>query len=662
MTSQIYKKCVAKTLVYLFIIALLAGNGPVPAGAGENELFFTLLHTNDEHSALLPAPLADYRPGTQNPALGGFARLAQAVAQMRHSAEQAGVPVLLVSAGDFLGGSPYSWLALHDSAPELSLMIKLGYDVVAIGNHEYDYGTDTLASYLQAAGYPDAASETAILASNTIVPPEHQLSQRGLQDTFIKELDNGLTVGFFSLIGKSALQDAPLTDPLTFSDQHETAREMVAQLQKAGSDVIVAVTHSGVNEDRDLAQAVPGIHIIVGGHCHTALEKPLREGDTLIVQAGERLNYLGVLQLSYNRATGKVSVQNEMSGQTYLLALDDKIASEPLMSAQVAAYTEELEKLIYSLTGGRFSAIDQPVVYADFSLPDSPKDQSNPFSNFVTDAMRLGAQQVLGERVDFAFQANGVIRGSLVPGSTDDSLGKVTLFDLVSLVGLGVGPDGEPGNPLVSVYFTGEEIRRILEVSALLPQVLGDSYLLQISGLRMTYDPSRAILLWVPIKNIPLPSTRAVLTAERYIGESIQGEEQYSPLRRDDKELYHVVTDYYLATFLPMVGEMLPSLTLVMKDSDGNPTELDDLIIYRDGSEYKVWQAVVEYAANQPRDGDGITPRTLSYYGNPPARITIVRTIPLLLWPLLTLGLVLSAAVFFIYRRRKSRRAQTMKT
>ena len=89
-----------------------------------------------------------------------------------------------------------------------------------------------------------------------------------------KRQENGLTVGIFGLIGKDAISVANSPAPVEFADQHETAAAMAAQLKDEGADLIVAITHSGVEEDRDLARDVPEINVIVGGHCHTALSEP----------------------------------------------------------------------------------------------------------------------------------------------------------------------------------------------------------------------------------------------------------------------------------------------------------------------------------------------------------------------------------------------------
>ena len=645
-------------LLCLALLLIIWSSNISSIKAEQEELFFTILHTNDEHSALLPSPLVDYDPVQENPSMGGFARLAGAVTEIRAAKAAEGEPVLLLSGGDFLGGSPFSWLALQGRAPELSLMLEMGYDVVTIGNHEYDYGPDLLATYLQAAGYPRAAANTALLATNTLPPAGHPLLDVGIKKIHVQTLDNGLTLGFLGLMGKDAIQVAPYSEPVEFTDQHTAARAAVEELKEAGADIIIAITHSGVEEDREMARDLPEIDIIVGGHCHTALNKPILEGSTIILQTGAYLEHLGILEVAYDPGTGNLRVRN---GQTpHLLPLDHKVHEDEAMSALVDAYTQELNALIVNMTEDRFRKIDATVAYADIALTNRPPLAESLFGNFIADAMRLTAQATLGEDVDFAFQANGVIRGAMVPGSTTQSLGRVSFMDLVTQVGLGAGPDGKPGYPMVSVYFTGEEVRRVLEISALLSDIMGDAYFLQMSGLRMTYDPDRAILFWVPIKNLPVPTSRAVLSAERYTGEGLQGEEGYLPLKRGDEGLYHLVTDYYIASFLPMVGDMLPSLGLVPKDKDGHEVDIKERIIYRNGEELKVWQAVVEYAAGQDRGPNG-EPLISDYYSAPPSRITYKRTIPLLLWPALGAAFALILFIVFLRRRKQRRRNQEIK-
>ncbi|MEW6662307.1 MAG: bifunctional metallophosphatase/5'-nucleotidase [Bacillota bacterium] len=650
--------CLALVLSLILIFNILGqALRPETLLAAPQEKYFSILHTNDEHSALLPSPLADYHPELPNPSRGGFARLAQAIEDMRQVKAKTSEPVLLISAGDYLGGSPFAWLALDKKGPELSLLIELGYDVATIGNHEYDFGPEVLANYLRAAGYPEAAGKTAIVATNTLPPAGHPLGDLPLQKTHIKVLDNGLKVGFFGILGKDAIKVAPNSKPIEFADQHTAAREAVAQLQKDGADVIVAVNHAGLKEDRELARAVPGIHVIVSGHCHTALEEPLVENGVIIVQAGELLNYLGILELAYNPATKEVRVRNQETVRPYLLPLDDKVPPHREMSGRLAEIIADLNAVVARVSNGRFTDIGETLMYSDFTVTNRPELAESPFGNFVADAMRSIAEEATGQRVHFAFQANGLIRGALTPGSASHAKGQVAFLDLAGLVGLGSGPDGEPGYPLVSVYLTGEEVRRILEVSVLLSELMGDSYYLQVSGLSMVYDPKRAILGWVPVKKIPVPTTRAVLSAKKHVGSGIQHESAMEPLKRGDQELYHVVSDYYIASFLPMVGKMLPQLGLVLKDKNGNPiADIKNAIIYRDGKELKVWQCVLEYAQAQPKDALG-NPRMPEHYAKTAGRLVVVNTVPLLVYPGLGLALALGLLTYWIIRRRRHPRA-----
>lgn len=651
----------------LFLTALLAltTSGPfrlnsTEASSGE-ELYLTILHTNDEHGAVIPHSAAvDFHPERENPTIGGYARLASAVNEIRDKKHAEGEPVLLLSAGDYIGGSPYSWLVPEGYAPELKLKQIIGYHAVTFGNHEYDYGPENLAGYLQEAGYPGAHERTVVLASNTEVPPGHPLGNADLyRESHVIELDNGLVIGFLGLIGKDAASVTAPHDPVVFSDQHEAAQKMVDSLRRQGVHMVIAITHSGVEEDRDLARDIPGIDVIIGGHCHTALHEPVVENDTIIVQAGSLLEYLGQLELAFNPSTGKVRVRNPENDEPFLLALDYSYPLDPDVADAVDEYTAALNALISEKTADRFQHILDTVVWSDFEVPNQPPLQESPFGNFITDAMRLVTEEKSGHRVDFAVQANGSIRGGIAPGTMPHSLGKVSVFDLTELAGLGIGPDNTAGYPIVAVYLTGDEVRRVLEVAVLLSEMMGDTYFLQFSGLRYEYNPQNAILLTVPFLDLPIPTTRAVIRADRYTGAGRQSAEAelYEPIEWGDDQLYCLVTDSYILSFLPMVGELLPQLDLVLKDRDGNPVaqeNLDDLIVYADGGELKVWTTLLEYAANQPEGASGL-PEIDSYYATTAGRINPAWSIPLVTWPIL-IFLALVLGIILLIRRRKLRR------
>ncbi|MFO7952643.1 MAG: bifunctional metallophosphatase/5'-nucleotidase [Bacillota bacterium] len=628
----------------------------------ESEVEFTILYSNDEHGAMIPhSPAVDYHPDREDPTIGGYARLATAVNRIKEEKNADSEPVLLFSGGDFIGGTAFSWLVPENYAPELSVKQKIGYDAVVIGNHEFDYGADVLADYLGEAGYPDAHSDTAVLVSNVNVPSEHPLADKNLyRENHIITLENGLKIGLFGLMGKDAVEIATEYAPLEFTDQHEAARKMVGDLKTQGAQVIVALAHSGVGEDRQLAEAVPGIDLIIGGHCHTALQEPIIENDTIIVQAGAYLEYLGRLDLAYDLAADSVQIRNKENEIPLLYRLDSSYTVDPDIDQAVGVYKEKLNNLVTERTDGQFRHILDPVVISDFKIPDYPPLQETPFGNFVTDAMRLVAKEKTDHDPDFAVQANGAIRGSVVPGSMPHSLGQVSFYDLTELVGLGYGPDGKAGYPLVAVYLTGEEILRVLEVAALIEEVMDNTYFLQFSGLRYQYNPENAVLFNVPILDLPLPTARAVLNAERYTKEGRQGidDREYALIEKGEQELYCLITDSLVVSFFPMIGELLPQLEITLKDREGNPLseeELEKQILYVNGEELKVWQAVVEYAANQPEGETGF-PEVESYYASTAGRINPVRSIPYLALLILALIIILVVAVLGIRRRRLNRK------
>jgi 5'-nucleotidase / UDP-sugar diphosphatase len=615
-----------------------AAPGATVAAAGE--LHVTLLHTGDEHSAVLPAPLADYAGGEGDPTRGGFARLATVIQRLRGEARARGEPTLLTSAGDFVSGTPFAWLLLEGLAPELGLMVQMGYDVVTLGNHEFDYDSDYLAGYIAAAGFPSAARGTAIVAANTHAPPGHPLGALGIEPTHLVELPNGLRVGFFGLIGRGASRFATGAAPVTFSDAGEAAARSVAELRQAGAHLVVALTHSGVAEDRQLARSVAGIDVILGGHDHVLLEEPLMEGSTVIVHPGAHARQVVALQLAYDVASGSVRVRNRETGVAYVVPVDAGVPPDPATAARVAEHRARLEALVAFHTGGGVAALDATVARAAFPLRAGPPMEETPFGNFVTDAMRRAAEEATGLPVDFAFQANGVIRGDLPAGTGGGRSGEMVFHDLGSAVGMGRGPDGTPGYPLVAVWLTGEEVRRVLEISVLLSELLRNSYFLQASGVHMEYDPRRAILFRIPFRGTPIPTGRAVRSARRVTGDG------GVPLLRGDTALYHVVTDYYVASFLPMVGDMLPRLALVPRDRHGRPVaDMAEAVIRRDGRELKTWQAVLEHAG-----GQAIPDR----YAAPEGRLVQVRVMPLWLLPALALLLlaVLTGGLLAGRRRR----------
>lgn len=613
--------------------------------SADTDIRFTILHTNDEHSHLVPIPAVDDHPEYQSMAVGGIARLAGAIQSVRNEKALDDEPVLLLSAGDHLGGPAFGWLPLREGlAPELNLFQKMGYDAVTIGNHEFDYGSDVYARYLFDAGYPEASDQTVILGTNVRPPQDHPLNEREIQKYFVKELENGLRIGFFGLIGNDAISKTAQPGPVQFDDPFESARKIVAELKEQDVDLIVSVNHSGVSEDQQLAEILPDIDIIVGGHTHTALHEPLYVGDTIIVQAGNYMQYLGRLELSYNPVLDEITVLNEENGNSFLIQIDSTIYEDEGVAEEVERYTVELNRWVRDLTGGGVSDIRQTIAYSDFPVYRNEFQQESAIGNFVTDAMKYSASRVLDRPVDVAVQANGAIRSDIIPGKAEWSRGEITFYDMMMAFGLGSGADSSPGYPLVSFYLTEEEVRNALEVSILLSELMGDNYFLQLSGLNMIYNPERAVLFTVPFVGTPIPSSRSVLRAELVTNDEV------TPIRRDSDRLIHVVTDYYIAGFLPMVGERVPNLAITLRDENGLAISLDEAIIMDGDRQLKVWASVLDYVESFEKNNEGI-PVIPDRYEAPQDRQTITYTLPLWIWPVAAVLLV-GLVIFLIARRR----------
>ncbi len=630
-------------LILTLAITSLHGNA--------QEKRFTLLHTSDEHSNLLPLPLADYHPEKSDNSLGGFARLSSLVNQVREGKKDE--PVLLFSSGDFLGGSPFAWLTPLGYSPELEIMKKIGYNAIAIGNHEFDYGPDVLAKYFKRAGYPDHHEHLPLLGANLNIPPEIKLNEIQIHDNFLFTLDNDIVLGVFALMGESAFSVAPSAKPVTIAPPLDVAKKQVALLREAGADIVIALTHSGMDEDYRLASDVEGIDIILGGHYHYRTPEPEIVNNTIIMHSGYYLQHLGKLEIAYDISTGDLQILNAVNNSPYFFRLDSSVEEDPEIAAMTDIYGQQLSDYISSYTSGQIENVGEVVMYSDFPMVKESAMAETTTGNFITDAMRLMTAGLMDVQVDIAFQANGIIRGDIFPGTTKWSKGKITFFDMVSVSGLGMGLDRSPGYPIVSFYLTGNDVYNLLETASLLPLIMGDTFFLQFSGLKFNYDPGKAFWLYIPVLDIPIPAYQSVTNAEIYTGKGVQDLENFEKIKKCDEKLYHLVTDYYLASYLPLVSEILPRLEIIPRNNKGIPFDnIDKTIVKNNGREFKVWQAMTRYALSFENNKDGI-PVLPTIYNQTQNRIVKDQAIPLYVWSYSIVVLLIIGLIILITRWMK---------
>ncbi len=284
--------------------ALLAGLSILPmtrlrAGTVAHRL--TLIHMNDFHSRHEPVDARALAcadpPGAD--CLGGAAHLATAIARSRAAAEAAGRTVLFLDAGDQFQGSLF-YTAWHGDA-ELAVMHALGTEAMTVGNHEFDNGPKNLARFVRAARFP-------VLSANIDAGGDPDLA--GLLKPWIMLHKDGLAIG---VVGLTTLETPVGSSPgptVRFSEPRAALERSAAEARAAGAAFVIALSHLGVDQDRELAGQVPGVDVIVGGHSHTllsdtepgaagpahqAIEGP--KGGSLVVQAACFGRYLGRLDL-----------------------------------------------------------------------------------------------------------------------------------------------------------------------------------------------------------------------------------------------------------------------------------------------------------------------------------------------------------------------------
>jgi 5'-nucleotidase / UDP-sugar diphosphatase len=619
--------------IMAFIVVFLLGGTPASA----RETIFTFIHTNDLHSHMMPfAPELDFVPEQTNVdrTLGGWARIATLIQGERVKRTN---PVFVLDAGDFTMGSLFHMLA-REEALELRLMKEMGYDIVTLGNHEFDLFPNGLARIIDTAhgrgGLPEIVFSSALFSQESSKDDTlEEVFRSGLVKAYtIREAD-GLRIGFFGVMGRIAAGDAPFASPVKFRDPVETAREMVQLLREREKvDVVVCLSHGGLyigktSEDEELARKVPGIDIIVSGHSHTYLDQPLVVKNTLIVQAGEYGKAVGVMDLAWD---GEALQMKEYR----LVRIDDSIPADPATQGKIDSFIHMIDERVLSEHGLTYR---QVIGKTDFDL-EIVEDEST-LGNLIADSIRWYVNKHDHDpsdavtEVKVAIEANGVIRDSLMAGKS----GNLAVADVFRTIPLGIGMDDTMGYPLVTCYVYASEIKKAMEIVASVYPLKGSAYFLQVSGIKFTYNPYR--VLFDRVTNV-------------WIGSE---EEGYEPLdySSSNKTLYRVAANIYDTTFLKVIGGFTYNLlNIVPKNRDGEPIE--DLAAYRvdaDKSregiqELKEWVGVVEYIRSfEDRTGDGL-PDIPEKYREPLGRI--VKEASLNPVNLLSRGTVATWAVFGI--------------
>ena len=600
-----HKRTFLILLCLLLVLILGSSREDVRAQAAASAGQLTILFTHDLHSYLLPRAVLN-EAGRPVPH-GGYARLARLIEEQR---ALKGDRMLLVDAGDFSMGTLFHTTFMTEAA-ELRLMGEMGYDVTTFGNHDFDFHNDGLAAMLRVARskggrLPEIVSSNVVFSGDAAENALREaFAQYPVRDYIVLQR-NGLRIGLFGLMGKDAADDAPFAKPLAFGDILTSARRVVEILKNREKvDVIVCLSHSGTSsvkkhsEDENLARNVPEIDVMISGHTHTVLPQPILIGKTLIVSAGCYGEFLGVLNLRVERGRNVTATSYELKPVTADLPEDARLA------ADILKFRQAVDRAYLAPFGYRWN---QVVAEADFHLEPLSSLYARPretgLGNLITDSFRHAVERAEGrnhEYVHLAIDPLGLIRDSFRQGM-------ITVADVFQVLSLGLGMDGIPGYPLVAAYITGREMKDLLEVQTSVAPYKTDAYL-QLSGVRMTYNPNR------------LPFDRVTDVQIR------DADGTYRPPQAE--RLYRICMNSYTAKMVEFLQRASHGLIrLKPKGKDGRPLgELKNARIDADPKkpgiqELKEWIALASYMNTFPdRDVNGV-PNIPEKYRGPEGRIT----------------------------------------
>lgn len=584
--KNIVRKGAVLCLAFLMALPMLVA--PFTVAADEEAKLVDIMFLHDTHSHLNEFTTVE---GTESVTMGGFARIKTLI----NAQKEKNPNTLLLDAGDFSMGTLVQ-VVYEEEAAELRMLGELGIEATTFGNHEFDYGAEGIVNMLNSAV---ASGDTlpAMLVCNVdwdaMSAAGYTDEQSALFDSFenygVKEYimvnKNGVDIAITGVFGKDCLACVP-NCPLVFEDPVEAVKETVAEIKaNEDADMIVCISHSGTwedaskSEDEILAKEVPELDLIVSGHTHTKLPEPIQHGNTYIVSCDEYGKYLGSLSMrqkndgrwemaSYELVAITPEVEADATTQEkvdYFMSLvDDQYLAQFGYTKDQVLCTNEVPFAQQADLGALHTEVNLGSIIADsyaYAVENAPDYDGNP--------------------VDVAVAPAGTIRETY-------ALGNITIENVFNSFSLGIGEDGIPGYPLISVYLTGEELKLVAEIDSSISDLMQTARLYTY-GLRWNYNPNRMILN---------KATDTYIVNRN--GERIELE--------DDK-LYRVVTDMYSALMLGGVTDMSYGLlSIVPKQADGTPVmDYNDAIVQTDGQELKAWVAIAQYMESfEDTDGDGV--------------------------------------------------------
>jgi 5'-nucleotidase / UDP-sugar diphosphatase len=393
---------------------------------------------------------------------GGVGRLATKIWERRGQLEDEGANVITLDAGDqFMGSLFYT---TYKGKAEVEFMNTIGFDVMAVGNHEFDDGPDVLADFIEEAEFP-------VISGNTVIGDAERLA--GLVDEWAVLDVNGEKIGILSVLTPDTAVIASPGPNISFEDEVDYLQDAVSRLRsEEGVDKVILLSHVGFVRDQQIAAEVEGIAAIIGGHSHTLLSNDVDGAPAYativenpagkavpIVQAYAYSKYLGDLALTFDDE-GYVA---EAIGDTLLL--DASVEPDPGIEERIAALSGPIEEMTRTPVAEVAADID--------GSRESCRARECEMGNLVADAM-LARTADMGMTI--AIQNGGGLRASIGAGTA-------TVGDVLTVLPF--------QNTIATMRLSGADIVASLE-AAVSGIEEGAGKFPQVSGLRYSFDKSVA--------------------------------------------------------------------------------------------------------------------------------------------------------------------------
>ncbi|MDO5613847.1 MAG: bifunctional metallophosphatase/5'-nucleotidase [Paracoccus sp. (in: a-proteobacteria)] len=433
------------------------------AGSAQAEYVLHVLHINDLHSRIEPInefdSTCDAETRAAGECFGGVARLATAVNQLRDQIRAEGGNVIVLDAGDQYQGSLF--YTTYKGQDTVEFMNAIGFDAMALGNHEFDDGPEGAAVLADGADFPVISGNLDLSQSNLL---KGKIDRHTVLDV------GGEKIGIVSALAMDTPETASPGPNVIFQDDIDSLKSQVQDLTGQGVTKIIGLTHSGYLRDQEFAAQVPGLDAVIGGHSHTLLgdmENADGPYPTMIAGADGRevpvatayaySKYLGHLTLTFDDGGHLTSA----SGQPILL--DNSIPEDQALAARIAEMAAPIEELRQRVVAETSAAIDGDRANC--------RQRECEMGNLVADAM---LDRVRAQGVQIAIQNGGGLRASI-------DAGPVTMGEIYTVLPF--------QNTLATFRLKGADVVAALENGASQYEEAAGRFA-QVAGLKYTVDPA----------------------------------------------------------------------------------------------------------------------------------------------------------------------------